>query len=102
MHSHSLTVIPQLFLACLYCRYTFEEHIVETQDGFQLAMHRIPNGKDGGYSDLGEDEDKGDEKPRDAVLIVHALFDSSSSYVAGPSDKCILCMNPSDKCVPQK
>jgi len=67
--------------------YTFEEHIVETQDGFQLAMHRIPNGKDGGYSDLGEDEDKGDEKPRDAVLIVHALFDSSSSYVAGPSDK---------------
>lgn len=45
--------------------YGFESHSVQTEDGYILGVHRIPN----------------PDKP--AVLLVHGLLSSSTDYVNG-------------------
>jgi hypothetical protein len=55
--------------------YPFQEVQVTTDDGYVLALHRIPHGRHNAAA-----------ANRPVVLIVHALFDSSSSYVNGPTD----------------
>ena len=57
--------------------YVAETHYVETDDGYVLALHRIPYGKEG----------RGDSKAdRPVVFLQHGLLCSSADWVmASPS-----------------
>lgn len=56
--------------------YPFEEYTCETKDGYLLAMHRIPHGKDAGPTSNG----------RPPLLLKHGVLDSSYTWVAnGPN-----------------
>ena len=57
-----------------YWGYPTEEHSVTTDDGYILALHRIPN--PGGYP----------------VFLGHCLFGTSAVYSFGPPDKSIAYM----------
>ena len=54
--------------------YPVETHVVTTDDGYLLRVHRIPGGK------LGEDDDRG---PRSPVFLQHGLLSSSADWVGG-------------------
>ena len=54
--------------------YPVETHVVTTDDGYLLRVHRIPGGK------LGEDDDLG---PRPPVFLQHGLLSSSADWVGG-------------------
>jgi len=58
--------------------YPAETHEVVTEDGYILAMHRIPFGKKSPPVD-------GVERP--AALLVHGLLSSSADYVMGIPEK---------------
>ena len=54
--------------------YPVETHVVTTDDGYLLRVHRIPGGK------LGEDDDRA---PRPPVFLQHGLLSSSADWVGG-------------------
>ena len=53
--------------------YPSETHVVTTDDGFILEMHRIPHGK-------GNDSDH-DETQRPLIFVQHGLLCSSADWV---------------------
>ena len=59
-----------------YWGYPFEEHLVTTEDGYILGMHRIPHGKN----------DRG-KSSKPTVFLAHALTCNSGEYVFGPPEK---------------
>ena len=52
--------------------YPVETHIVATDDGYLLSVHRIPRGR----------VDDGVEGPRPPVFLQHGLLSSSADWVA--------------------
>ena len=54
--------------------YPVETHVVTTDDGYLLRVHRIPGGK------LGQDDDRA---PRPPVFLQHGLLSSSADWVGG-------------------
>ena len=63
-----------------YWGYPVEEHTVVTDDGYILAMHRIPHG---------QNEQPGDVQPgqKTPVFLGHCLLGSSAVYSFGPPEK---------------
>ncbi|XP_044749569.1 lipase 1-like isoform X1 [Coccinella septempunctata] len=58
--------------------YPFENHIVQTKDGYLLTLHRMPHGRQNiSYSG------------RPAVLLVHGLLSQSTDFVNGGPEKSI-------------
>ncbi|KAJ8946242.1 hypothetical protein NQ314_008930 [Rhamnusium bicolor] len=56
--------------------YPFENHMVTTDDGYVLGLHRIPHGRN---------ESGDNTKTKPAVLIMHGLCSSSVDFfVLGP------------------
>jgi pimeloyl-ACP methyl ester carboxylesterase len=60
--------------------YPLEIHYVETEDGYRLKLFRIPAGKN---------ETNYKFKQKQAVFIMHGIFDSSDGLVCNEEDKCI-------------
>jgi pimeloyl-ACP methyl ester carboxylesterase len=60
--------------------YPMEIHYVETEDGYVLKIYRIPAGKE---------EKNYKNKQKDAVLVMHGIFDSSDGWLCNTEDKCI-------------
>jgi len=60
--------------------YPMEIHYVETEDGYILKLYRIPAAKS---------EKNYKNKQKDAVLVVHGIFDSSDGWLCNTEDKCI-------------
>ena len=54
--------------------YPVETHIVATDDGYLLSVHRIPGGKVGEGGEV--------EGPRPAVFLQHGLLSSSADWVS--------------------
>ncbi|CAD7082798.1 unnamed protein product [Hermetia illucens] len=55
--------------------YPLEEHFVQTADGYILAVHRIPHGRETGDT----------KQPRKIVFLMHGLLCSSNDWIlAGP------------------
>ena len=52
--------------------YPVETHIVPTDDGYLLSVHRIPSGRVGGQV----------EGPRPTVFLQHGLLSSSADWVS--------------------
>ncbi|KAG8230455.1 hypothetical protein J437_LFUL009944 [Ladona fulva] len=74
----SKEVNPEIFMTTpeliQHHGYPVESHVVQTQDGYLLTMHRIPYGK-------GQDPNK----PRHAMFLQHGLLCSSADWVVmGP------------------
>jgi len=59
--------------------YPFEQHYVETSDGFLLGLHRIPHGR-------AEFEDAAPARPRPVVFLMHGFLQSSEAFVAARSN----------------
>ena len=64
--------VPQIIQ---YHGYPAEEHLVNTEDGYVLGIHRIPGGRD---------FRKGDSKPRPVFFLQHGLLCSSADWVVNP------------------
>lgn len=60
--------------------YPLEIHYVETEDGYGLKLFRIPGNK------LEKDYRN---KQKEAILLVHGIFDSSDGWLCNSEDKCI-------------
>ena len=60
--------------------YPSETHIVTTDDGYILEMHRIPHGKDGSNITA---------EPRPVVFIQHGLLCSSADWVLSDPPKAL-------------
>ena len=60
--------------------YPSETHIVTTDDGYILEMHRIPHGKDGPNNTT---------EPRPVVFIQHGLLCSSADWVLSDPPKAL-------------
>merc|ERR1711962_33506 len=60
--------------------YPSETHIVTTDDGYILEMHRIPHGKDGPHIT---------DEPRPVVFIQHGLLCSSADWVLSDPPKAL-------------
>ena len=61
--------------------YPVETHIVTTDDGYILTMHRIPYGKDG--------PDSLNAQPRPVVFVQHGLLCSSADWVLSDPPKAL-------------
>lgn len=59
-----------------YWGYPAEEHVVVTEDGYVLTMHRIPFGRNGTQG-----------QPRQPVFLGHSLLTSSAVFSFGPPEK---------------
>jgi len=57
--------------------YPVEEYWVTTPDGYILALHRIPHGKDDGDSEI----------PRPVIFVQHGLLCSSADWVVSTPSK---------------
>jgi lysosomal acid lipase/cholesteryl ester hydrolase len=60
--------------------YPMEIHYVETEDGYVLKLFRIPASK---Y------ETNYKHKQKEAILLIHGIFDSSDGWLCNSEDKCI-------------
>lgn len=60
--------------------FPLEIHYVETEDGYNLKLYRIPGGK-------GEKNFR--FKQKQAILIMHGIFDSSDGWVCNSEDNCV-------------
>ena len=56
--------------------YPVETHIVPTDDGYLLSVHRIPRGR------LSDNEGDRVESPRPTVFLQHGLLSSSADWVS--------------------
>ena len=56
--------------------YPFEEHFIETEDGYKLALHRIP----------GVQRKNQGNKKAPIVLLAHCLMSSSAVFTYGPTN----------------
>ena len=63
-----------------YWGYPVENHIVTTDDGYILNLHRIPHGAN-------EKSEDAKSLQRPVVFLGHALECSSSEYTFGPANK---------------
>ncbi|KAG0725197.1 Gastric triacylglycerol lipase [Chionoecetes opilio] len=77
---------PDIYLDVpgLITKYGFpvETHIVQTEDGYLLTLHRIPHGRAGGTG-----QDQNQVVTRDPVLMQHGLLSSSSCWIMGAPEK---------------
>ena len=68
--------------------YPAEEHLVTTEDGYILRLHRIPSGRRPGQQ---QQQKEGEWKRKGGkvmpVLIGHCLFCSSAVFAFGPPDR---------------
>jgi pimeloyl-ACP methyl ester carboxylesterase len=60
--------------------YPLEIHYVVTTDGYILKLYRIPGGKN---------EKNWHFKQKQAIFIMHGIFDSSDGLICNDEDKCI-------------
>jgi pimeloyl-ACP methyl ester carboxylesterase len=60
--------------------YPLEIHYVETEDGYRLKLYRIPAGKN---------EANYKFKQKQAIFIMHGIFDSSDGLICNDEEKCI-------------
>ncbi|XP_063888557.1 lysosomal acid lipase/cholesteryl ester hydrolase-like [Scylla paramamosain] len=76
---------PDIYLDVpgLITKYGFpvETHIVQTEDGYLLTLHRIPHSRKGGS------EDQNRVVARQPILMQHGLLSSSSSWIMGAPEK---------------
>ena len=63
-----------------YWGYPVEDHVVTTDDGYILNLHRIRHGAN-------EKTEEVNSVQRPVVFLGHALECSSSEYVFGPANK---------------
>lgn len=55
--------------------FNFEEHKIETEDGYILTAWRI-------YGKINESKEEIKQKYKRSVLLAHGLLDSASTYLA--------------------
>jgi len=65
-----------------YRGYPFEEHVHQTSDGFLLALHRIPHGKNQAKTKRNK---QGKGKP--PVLLWHGFMMNSEVWVCQPEEQ---------------
>lgn len=82
-------VNPDIYLDVpgLITKYGFpvETHVVQTEDGYLLTLHRIPHGRAGRNSSSRQEENQ--VLPRAPVLMQHGLLSSSACWIMGAPEK---------------